>query len=161
MKSSESVCKRFPRKKRVLYSIFFLLISALPVQRVQAKEQTFEIDYAEIEAVLDEIGINEGSSFEELVFCLLRGDYSITEFKEQLFAEGIVLWRKEKTQLLRLFTIAIAAAIFTNFTKSLKQGQAAEIGFLVSYMLIAVGMLSVFPLNDYVRGNQFGKIVHS
>ena len=25
----------------------------------------------------------------------------------------------------------------------------------------SVGMLSVFPLNDYVRGNQFGKIVHS
>lgn len=129
------------------------------MQTVQAKEQAFDIDYTEIEAVLEEMGVNEFSSFEELVLRLLRGDYSIVEFKESLLSEGMGCLKEEKTQLIRLFTIAIAAAVFTNFTKSLKQGQAAETGFFISYMLIAIGMLSVFTASKVVAELVLGQIL--
>ena len=35
-------------------------------------------------SVLEEIGMNESGSFEELVLRLLHGDYSMTELKERL-----------------------------------------------------------------------------
>lgn len=146
-------------RKRRLFLILFFIWMSLPVQIAQAKEQAFDIDYTEIEAVLEEIGVNESGSFEEVVLRLLRGDYSMTEFKENLFAEGMGQWKEEKTQLIRLFTIAIAAAVFTNFTKSLKQGQAAETGFFISYMLIAIGMLSVFTASKTVAELVLGQIL--
>ena len=137
------------RKRLLFYFLVFQLVD-LPVQTVQAREQAFEIDYTEIEAVLEGIGANEFGSFEELVLRLLRGDYSMAELKEYLFDKGMRFWKEERTQLIRLFTIAIAAAVFTNFTKSLKQGQAAETGFFISYMLIAIGMLSIFTASKTV-----------
>ena len=124
--------------KRLLFWFLIFQLAGFPVQTVQAREQAFEIDYTEIEAVLEEIGMNESGSFEELVLRLLHGDYSMTELKERLVDKGMGFWKEERTQLIRLFTIAIAAAVFTNFTKSLKQGQAAETGFFISYMLIAM-----------------------
>ena len=146
-------------RKRRLFLILFFIWMSLPVQIAQAKEQAFDIDYTEIEAVLEEIGVNESGSFEEVVLRLLRGDYSMTEFKENLFAEGMGQWKEEKTQLIRLFTIAIAATVFTNFTKSLKQGQAAETGFFISYMLIAIGMISVFTASKTVAELVLGQIL--
>ena len=146
-------------RKRVLFCFLVFPFVGLPVQTVQAREQAFEIDYTEIEAVLEEIGIEESGSFEELVLRLLHGDYSMTELKERLFGEGMGFWKEERTQLLRLFTIAIAAAVFTNFTKSLKQGQAAETGFFISYMLIAIGMLSIFTASKTVAELVLGQIL--
>lgn len=136
------------RKPWLLYSLVFLLLHCLPVQTVQA--QSFEIDYTEIEAVLEDIGMQKLYSFEELVLRLLNGEYHIMDLKDQLLEEGVQQWKKEGVQFSRMFAIAVMAAVFTNFTKSLKQGQAAEIGFLVSYMLIAVGMLSVFAASKTI-----------
>ena len=146
-------------QKRMRFWIVCLIWMSLPTQTVQAKEQAFEIDYTEIEAVLEEIGLNESGSFEELVLRLLRGDYSMMEFKEKLVTEGLGRLKEEKTQLIRLFTIAIAAAVFTNFTKSLKQGQAAETGFFISYMLIAIGMFSGFTASKAVAELVIGQIL--
>ena len=146
-------------RKRLLFCFLVFQLVDLPVQTVQAQEQAFEIDYTEIEAILEEIGVNEFSSFEELILRLLRGEYSMVELKEYLFDKGMGFWKEERTQLLRLFTIAIAAAVFTNFTKSLKQGQAAEIGFFISYMLIAIGMLSIFTASKTVAELILGQIL--
>ena len=156
-------CKRRTVQKKSgkqrWYWLFLLLCSFLSGQMVQAEETVFEIDYTEMERVLEDIGVPIECSFEELVLRLLDGDFSLTEFKEQLVTNSAVQWKDEVARFLQMFAIAVFAAIFTNFTKSLKQGQAAETGFYISYMILAAGMLSVFATSKTIAELVLGQVL--
>ena len=148
-------------KRRKCYWIFFFFVfGLLSKQEIYAQEYPFSIPYKEIEEVLEEIGVQEKiGGFEEVVKKLLQGEYSLKNIWTAFKQMGWSTWKEDTKHIVRIFAIAVVAAIFTNFTQSLKQGQAAETGFFISYMLITSALLSVFGASKTIAELVLGQVL--
>ncbi len=101
-------------------------------------------DYGDIQAFLDEQDAE--LSFGEMVDQLVSGNWSeipgilLSQAGSFLFSEI----RKNKNELFFLFAIAIFGGVFTNFAKAFRGGYAAQTGFYVTCLMLAVTLLGAF-----------------
>lgn len=112
--------------------------------------ENFAPDYGDIQEFLN--GQDTGLSFAEMVEQLTSGNWSeipgmlLSQAGTFLFAEI----RKNKNELFFLFAIAIFSSIFANFAKAFRSGYAAQTGFYVTCLILAVTLLGAFTAASQV-----------
>ncbi len=98
-----------------------------------------DINYQEVQQVIDEIlSGNEKINFEEYVSNLVSGKtkFSLNQISVDI-KNGIVNELKGNIgTLTSLLSVAIIAAVFTNFSHAFQNSQVAETGFYVAYLLL-------------------------
>lgn len=98
-----------------------------------------QLNYGEIQAIIDEITEEPGEfQFKKYVYSFITGEKSfsfLTIGSDMAEAVKNQLGENKKV-LLRLVTIAILAAVLTNFTNIFKNSQVSETGFYVTYLLM-------------------------
>lgn len=98
-----------------------------------------DIDYNEIQNVIDQVlQADEKINFEEYVMKILSGEktFSLKSIGEDL-KEGILNEINSNLGTLTgLISIAIIAAVFTNFSYAFQNSQIAETGFYIAYLLL-------------------------
>lgn len=126
----------------------FLLLLPLPVLAIevsQGQEIVEEMDFYEIEQVLDDFFAEENVDFETLVMDFISGD--TMDFKDflgrclSLAADEMGQWRNEIAAILIL---AISAAIFSVLSDVFDKHGIADISFLVMYLLFCMLILRSF-----------------
>ena len=126
----------------------FLLLLPLPVLAIevsQEQEMVEEMDFYEIEQVLDDFFAEENVDFETLVMDFISGD--TMDFKDflgrclSLAADEMGQWRNEIAAILIL---AISAAIFSVLSDVFDKHGIADISFLVMYLLFCMLILRSF-----------------
>lgn len=122
----------------ITFSLFNLrTIYAQDTQKDQITYQ--EIDYDEIQQVIDDIlGNKNGFSFGDYVNGLVSGEkeFSIKEILNDFIKSIQNEVKQNKGMILSLVTIAIIAAVFTNFSNLFRDNQVAETGFYITYLLL-------------------------
>lgn len=137
-------------------SLFYLVGGAQEqnnsVEVQSEQENTVEdyynsIDFDEIQTVLDEIFQDtESFDFAKTVKDYITGEkaFSINEIANEL-KDRFVLEISENRKLFSyLLLIGIVAAIFSNFANVFQNAQAAEIGFYITYLLLASILITSF-----------------
>lgn len=130
-------------KKRITLLVLIILCYILFPTKVRAvnieEYQGMDFDYSEIQEVIDEVlSSKEKISFSDYVMKLLQGGESFS-FEQILNAlkDGIMNEVKANIGILTsLVSVAIIAAVFTNFSFAFQNNQVAETGFYVSYLLL-------------------------
>lgn len=97
-----------------------------------------EFDFEEINQVMQEMLPEKKLDFGEVVMELLNGETKLSanlliRLLEDSFFYEI---RNGKEGLIHILLIALIAAVFTNFSGVLKNGQICSVGFYVLYMLL-------------------------
>lgn len=148
-----------------LLFVFFLLTGSLLVHSKESfvfgsEEET--IDYDLIQETLDGLSEEgEGFQFEEYVSKLVRGeqDFSIKGIFSSVLS-AIQLEFQDKLSTIGLFlAITIAASIFTNFSISFRNGQTAETGFFVTYLLLYSVLAATFFLSGDLVSSALSKVL--
>ena len=138
-------------KKRfliLLLSFTALFVIATPQKVVYASEEAqMDVDYTDIQNALNHaLSSEEEFDFGNYVTDLTTGteDFSF----QGIFKKIISLFTDELTSnmqsLIRLLTIAVIAAVFTNFSHTFQNSQVAETGFYVTYLLMFVILATTF-----------------
>lgn len=145
--------------KRTWYVLFLVLcFFCMPVHAEERKKEEVQemvedtlldtFDFREIDAVVSDIMPEGKMEFGETVMKIMNGelefsaDLLVRLLEDQFFYE----FRTGKEGLIRILLIAILAAVFTNFSEVLKNGQIGGIGFYVFYMLLITVALNSFQL---------------
>lgn len=105
-----------------------------------------EFDFDEIEKNLRDMFPEEKISFTEVVSSFLSGDTEETgrlliRFLSDLFAYE---FRYNRRSLVSILLIAVAAAVFSNFTGAFRSRQISDMSFYVLYMLLITLCLTSF-----------------
>lgn len=145
--------KRYESIKQVKYikymkCIIYILISitlllSIPSQKVYALElpesESLDFDYDDIQEVIDGVlSANNKISFEDYVKSLFRGDKELS-FSSILNDIKNSIKNEVKSNvgiLTSLISIAVIAAVFTNFSYAFSNNHVAETGFYVTYLLL-------------------------
>lgn len=107
-----------------------------------------EFDFEEINQVLREMLPEKKLDFGEVVMELLNGETKLSanlliRLLEDSFFYEI---RNGKEGLIHILLIALIAAVFTNFSGVLKNGQICSVGFYVLYMLLITIVFRSFQM---------------
>lgn len=135
------------KRGRGMMKIFFLLF--VIVFLLSAKEKAFaadtnensasDFDYDEIQRVIDDVlKSDEHINFEEYVTNLVTGrsKFSINQIGTDIKNAVINEIKDNIGTLTSLISIAVIAAVFTNFSYAFQNTQVAETGFYVAYLLL-------------------------
>ncbi len=97
-----------------------------------------EMDYTEIQAVMEEILKDASFDFKEAMNQVLEGKEMITPdtVLETMLETIRQAFSVEKAVLARVLVIAVAGAVFVNFSNVFKSGQVADVSFFVTYLLL-------------------------
>lgn len=127
--------------KYILICVTLLLL--IPSQKAYALElpesESLDFDYDEIQEVIDGVlSANNKISFEDYVMNLFRGDkeLSFTSILNDIKNSIINEVKSNVGILTSLISIAVIAAVFTNFSYAFQNNQVAETGFYVTYLLL-------------------------
>lgn len=133
--------KYFKCIKYILICVTLLLL--IPSQKAYALElpesESLDFDYDEIQEVIDGVlSANNKISFEDYVMNLFRGDkeLSFTSILNDIKNSIINEVKSNVGILTSLISIAVIAAVFTNFSYAFQNNQVAETGFYVTYLLL-------------------------
>lgn len=145
-------------KRRIILFFFVLMLIGIPVyakepekSEVQKKaEDTLleEFDFSGVNKVLQDIMPEKKVDFGATVMKILNGeeelsvDLLVKLLEDSFFYE----FRNGREGLIHILLIAIIAAVFTNFSGVLKNGQIGAMGFYVLYMLLIAIALSSFQV---------------
>lgn len=139
--------------RKVLVGLFLVILGVLwwsvPARAAEETEEedlsgmmeqyAGQLNYGEIQAIIDEITEEPGEfQFKKYVYSFITGEKSfsfLTIGSDMAEAVKNQLGENKKV-LLRLVTIAILAAVLTNFTNIFKNSQVSETGFYVTYLLM-------------------------
>lgn len=139
--------------RKVLVGLFLVILGILwwsvPARAAEETEEedlsgmmeqyAGQLNYGEIQAIIDEITEEPGEfQFKKYVYSFITGEKSfsfLTIGSDMAEAVKNQLGENKKV-LLRLVTIAILAAVLTNFTNIFKNSQVSETGFYVTYLLM-------------------------
>ncbi|WP_197467943.1 stage III sporulation protein AE [Clostridium sp. Marseille-P299] len=145
--------------------ILFIYLSLFltEVKTVAANELAPEdLDYTEIQSVLDDVlSDDESMNFGTYVSELVSGKESISfggilgKIKQVITSEILGNFRS----LTKLITIAVIAAIFTNFSHTFQNSQVAETGFYVTYLLMFGILAATFMTATSLAANTLDKIL--
>ena len=126
----------------ILLIILFLLISKEKVYAsavINGENLDSDFDYNEIQQVIDDVLSSDNNiNFEDYVTSLVTGErkFSIKQIGQDI-QDAIVKEIRSNTGILTsLISIAIIAAVFTNFSYAFQNTQVAETGFYVAYLLL-------------------------
>lgn len=118
-----------------IYIIFPAKVRAVNVEEYQ----NMDFDYSEIQDVIDDVlSSKDKISFKDYIMKLIQGG---STFSFQQILEDIKTGIKNEIKanlgiLTSLISVAIIAAVFTNFSFAFQNNQVAETGFYVSYLLL-------------------------
>jgi stage III sporulation protein AE len=139
--------------KRKLFFICFFCICILVPVKVYGSEQEVEeisndIDFTEIQEVLNREEITQEINFKEMVEKFISGEEEISFGNlakicmNRIFGE----MSEHKNAVIQIILLAMVAAIFTNFSSVFDQNHISETGFYVTYMLLVTILLSSFTI---------------
>lgn len=98
-----------------------------------------DFDYSEIQQVIDDVlSTEENINFEDYVVNLVtsKNNFSIEQIGKDI-KDGVIKEIKDNIgTLTSLISIAVIAAVFTNFSHAFQNNQVAETGFYVAYLLL-------------------------
>lgn len=149
-------------KKRVglylLITIIFLMISYIEVFASQKDRNTFsdEFDYTQIqEAVDNTLSYKNSMNFESYVQQLISGEepFSVKGVFDTIKTMMINEIKDNFSIIIQLISIAIIAAVFTNFTNVFANNQVAETGFYVTYLLMFAVLTGSFYTATLIAKN--------
>ncbi len=135
--------------KRVVVIVIALLLSMLGREEKTAwamETYTEEIDVTEVQAVMEEILEDASFDFKKAMQAVLEGEEIITP-ERMLTAVTDTVRRsfiEEKEGLARILVIAVAGAVFVNFSNVFKSSSVAEVSFFVTYLLLFSAMSTSF-----------------
>lgn len=121
------------------------LILLLPVQ-VHAEEDLLEeLDFTEVEQMLDET-LDENISFREMVSDLISGKLpldgeTVYRIVKQAFLSEI---GQNMSSMIYVLLLAVLSAVLTNFTRVFEQSRTADIGFYIVYLLLLAVLIQSF-----------------
>lgn len=117
------------------------------------------LDYSEIQNAIDDIQIEnfDGTefTFREYVEGFISGKKTFN-LKTILHDAGNAFlgqFKREKSSIVQLITIAVIAAIFTSFTNVFKSSHIAETGFYVTYLLLFTLLTTTFYKISEIAGS--------
>ncbi|MDO4305517.1 MAG: stage III sporulation protein AE [Eubacteriales bacterium] len=115
------------------------------VQELQ-KELLTEMDFTEIQNMIDEMLGDSSFSFSEAVTGLLTGEEVFSKEAVQEFLRGLFFSRfeQEKGMFARILLLILLAAVFSNFAAVFENGQIGEISFYVVYLLLFMLLMETF-----------------
>ena len=145
-------------KRRIILFFFVLMLIGIPVyakepekSEVQKKaEDTLleEFDFSGVNKALQDIMPEKKVDFGATVMKILNGEEELSAdllvklLEDSFFYE----FRNGREGLIHILLLAIIAAVFTNFSGVLKNGQIGAMGFYVLYMLLIAIALSSFQV---------------
>lgn len=152
-----------------------VLILGLAVKDVQAKDaaQTTEnadevavlqgledelsgqLDYSEVDRVLEELFPEEKLDFGEMVREMISGDTKASGelLGRLLYEQFFYAFSSCRKNLVQILVITLIASVFQNFARVFGSRQAAEISFYVLYLLLIALCLNSFQIAmDWVSG---------
>lgn len=106
-----------------------------------------DIDYQEIQNVVDDItGQSSQFDFKEYVGAFIRGEkpFSLSVLWKDMLDGIRMQFANDKNTVIRLLSIAVIAAVFTNFSRVFGSNQVAETGFYVTYLLMFAVLTTSF-----------------
>jgi stage III sporulation protein AE len=128
--------------KVLLLVVLFLILFIEPSKVYGADNKTLDdsdFDYTEIQKVVDDVFKSEDKmNFQEYVTGLVSGEtkFSLKEIGNDIKDSIVGEIKGNIGTLTRLISIAIVAAVFTNFSYAFSNNQVAETGFYVAYLLL-------------------------
>lgn len=130
---------------RILLFLFLILFLPFTKEKVFAGEYTTgtdsdsDFDYNEIQKVIDNVlKSDDHINFEDYVKGLISGErkFSIQQIGTDIKNAVMNEIRDNIGTLTSLISIAVIAAVFTNFSYAFQNTQVAETGFYVAYLLL-------------------------
>ncbi|WFR59632.1 stage III sporulation protein AE [Anaerocolumna sp. AGMB13025] len=130
---------------RILLFLFLILFLPFTKEKVYAGEYTTgtdsdsDFDYNEIQKVIDNVlKSDDHINFEDYVKGLISGErkFSIQQIGTDIKNAVMNEIRDNIGTLTSLISIAVIAAVFTNFSYAFQNTQVAETGFYVAYLLL-------------------------
>lgn len=144
--------------------LFLMFLYLLPSKQAAASTMGFsEIDYSEIQEVLDEImDYDNNIKFGDYVDRIISGEetFSIVAIAENLI-EGIKAEvRANITMFAQILSIALFAAVFTNLSMAFKNNQVSETGYYITYLLLFALIMSSFVVASITASNVITKVLN-
>jgi stage III sporulation protein AE len=130
---------------RILLFLFIILFLPITKEKVYADDNTAgegtnsDFDYNEIQRVIDNVlKSDDHINFEDYVKGLVSGErkFSIKQIGTDIKNAVINEIKDNIGTLTGLISIAVIAAVFTNFSYAFQNTQVAETGFYVAYLLL-------------------------
>jgi len=151
-------------KKWFLFTgCFFLFLVFWRGENVYAADSLMDdIDYEAIQRALDEATKGEETlDFGGYVKKLISGEESFSLSSIGKILKG-ALARELKgnlNSLVKLLTIAVLAAVFTNFSHTFQNSQVAETGFYITYLLMFTILAASFMAAMSMASNTIGSVI--
>ncbi|MDF2873241.1 MAG: sporulation stage protein, partial [Anaerocolumna sp.] len=132
-------------KKVLIYIAFVMMLLQFPIAASAAEtDETSglkqkDIDYTQIQSVIDQaLSDDNNFNFMEYVTDLISGKrtFSITGILDDLKQVVTGEVKSNLSTFTGLISIAVIAAVFTNFSYAFHNMQVAETGFYVAYLLL-------------------------
>lgn len=137
-----------------------LCICCFYMTNVQAQEEQLdtymeELDLQSIQESVDELLPEEKLNIREILSQLLQGKIPVTEETVRSIAENTVIseFKKQRTRIVQIFILAIAASVFSSFTGIFSEGKVQEISFYMTYLLLFTLLLDNYRELEEVSGN--------
>ena len=110
------------------------------------KELTAELDFSEIQNMLDEMLGEDSFSFQKAFEKLLNGENGISEEAVREFLRGLLFsgLEQEKAFFMKLILLILLAAVLANFASVFESGQIGEISFYLVYLLMFMLLMDSF-----------------
>ena len=135
--------KRVQRRMKILFLILFALFLLITEKKAYAidlgKINDTDYDYTEIQQVIDDVmKTDEKINFEDYVVNLItsKDSFSFKNIGNDIKNAILNEIKGNIGTLTSLISIALIAAVFTNFSHAFQNSQVAETGFYVAYLLL-------------------------
>lgn len=105
-----------------------------------------EMDFAEIQDMLDDMLGEESFSFREALENMLMGKDAFSEEAVQKFLHGLLFsgLEREKDLFMKILLLILLAALLANFASVFDSGQIGEISFYIVYLLLFMLLMNSF-----------------
>jgi stage III sporulation protein AE len=139
-------------KVKIIIGLTFFLIFILfnaSIVKAAANEsgKSGDIDYTQIQEVIDDI-LRDGNAydFEKYTQRLLSGEetFSVADIARQLVRSMKSEFKANISTFIRLISIALIAAVFTNLAMAFKNSQVSETGYYITYLILFGLLISSF-----------------
>ena len=132
-----------------------VLLGGSPQEAAAAAEEATEgfgetiladLDFTEIQNMLDELLGSNSFSFMDTVKKLIKGEDAFSKETVQELLRGLFFSRLEgeKENFIRILVLVLLAAVFANFAAVFDNGQIGEISFYVVYLLLFMILMNSF-----------------
>lgn len=121
-----------------------------------------DINYDEVQQVIDEVlSGKDNINFEEYVSNLLSGEtkFSLKQIGTDIKNGILNEFKGNIGTLTSLLSVAIIAAVFTNFSHAFQNSQVAETGFYVAYLLLFSVLTASFISAANLAANTISKVL--